>query len=183
MSQLFRPDFFDLIIVDECHRGSASEQSSWRDILDYFQPAIQIGMTATPNEKDGSNNLDYFGEPLITYTLKQGIEDGFLAPYQVVSVHLDKDVQGWEPEEGDVDEEGQPVPMRKYTLADFDRTIELRSRTCKVAEVVSNYLQHLGRMSKTIIFCTTQRHALTCVTPCAPATAILQPLTIAMSCA
>ena len=153
------PDYFDLIIVDECHRGSASEQSSWRDILDYFQPAIQIGMTATPNEKDGSNNLDYFGEPLITYTLKQGIEDGFLAPYQVVSVHLDKDVQGWEPEEGDVDEEGQPVPMRKYTLADFDRTIELRSRTRKVAEVVSNYLQHLGRMSKTIIFCTTQRHA------------------------
>lgn len=116
-------------------------------------------MTATPNEKDGSNNLDYFGEPLITYTLKQGIEDGFLAPYQVVSVHLDKDVQGWEPEEGDVDEEGQPVPMRKYTLADFDRKIELRSRTRKVAEVVSNYLQHLGRMSKTIIFCTTQRHA------------------------
>lgn len=153
------PDYFDLIIVDECHRGSANEQSSWRDILDYFQPAIQIGMTATPNEKDGSNNLDYFGEPLITYTLKQGIEDGFLAPYQVVSVHLDKDVNGWDPEEGDVDIDGNPVPIRKYTLADFDRTLELRSRTRKVAEVVSNYLQHLGRMSKTIIFCATQRHA------------------------
>ena len=153
------PDYFDLIIVDECHRGSASEQSSWRDILDYFQSAIQIGMTATPNEKDGSNNLDYFGEPLITYTLKQGIEDGFLAPYQVVSVHLDKDVSGWEPEDGDVDVNGNPVPKRTYYLNDFDKTLEIRSRTRKVAEVVTNYLQHLGRMSKTIIFCTTQRHA------------------------
>ena len=152
-------DYFDLIVVDECHRGSANEQSSWRDILDYFEPAIQIGMTATPNEKDGSNNLDYFGEPLITYTLKQGIEDGFLAPYQVVSVHLDKDVQGWEPEEGEVDVEGNPIPMRRYTLNDFDKTLEIRSRTRKVAEVVTSYLQHLGRMSKTIIFCTTQRHA------------------------
>lgn len=152
-------DYFDLIIVDECHRGSASEESSWRDILDYFEPAIQIGMTATPNEKDGSNNLDYFGEPLITYTLKQGIEDGFLAPYQVVSVHLDKDINGWEPEEGEVDVEGNPIPMRRYTLNDFDKTLELRSRTRKVAEVVTSYLQHLGRMSKTIIFCTTQRHA------------------------
>ena len=152
-------DYFDLIIVDECHRGSANEQSSWRDILEYFEPAIQIGMTATPNEKDGSNNLDYFGDPLITYTLKQGIEDGFLAPYQVVSVHLDKDVNGWEPEEGEVDVEGNPIPIRRYTLNEFDKTLEIRSRTRKVAEVVTSYLQHLGRMSKTIIFCTTQRHA------------------------
>lgn len=152
-------DYFDLIIVDECHRGSAKEQSSWREILDYFKSAIQIGMTATPNEKDGSNNIDYFGAPLFTYSLKQGIEDGFLAPYQVVSVHLDKDVNGWEPEEGDVDVEGNPVPKRLYRLGDFDKTLEIRSRTRKVAEVVTNYLQHLGRMSKTIIFCVTQRHA------------------------
>ena len=152
------PDYFDLIIVDECHRGSASEQSSWRDILDYFQPAIQIGMTATPNEKDGSNNLDYFGEPLITYTLKQGIEDGFLAPIRLSPSIWIRTCRGGS-RKREMWTEGQPVPMRKYTLADFDRKIELRSRTRKVAEVVSNYLQHLGRMSKTIIFCTTQRHA------------------------
>ncbi|WP_294488190.1 EcoAI/FtnUII family type I restriction enzme subunit R [uncultured Mailhella sp.] len=152
-------NYFDLIIVDECHRGSADEQSSWRDVLEYFKSAIQIGMTATPNEKDGANNIDYFGEPLFTYTLKQGIEDGFLAPYQVISVHLDKDVNGWEPGEDDVDVDGRPVPRRLYRLSDFDKTLEIRDRTRKVAEVVTNYLHHLGRMSKTIIFCVTQRHA------------------------
>ncbi len=152
-------DYFDLIVVDECHRGSADEKSSWRDILEYFSSAVQIGMTATPSEREGASNLDYFGAPLFTYSLKQGIEDGFLAPYQVVSVHLDKDVTGWEPEEGEVDVYGNPVPRRLYTLNDFDRTLEIKGRTRKVAEVVTSYLQHLGRMSKTIIFCTTQRHA------------------------
>ena len=152
-------DYFDLIVVDECHRGSADEKSSWRDILDYFSSAIQIGMTATPSDREGASNPEYFGAPLFTYSLKQGIEDGFLAPYQVVSVHLDRDVTGWEPEEGDVDVEGNPVPRRLYTLNDFDRTLEIKGRTRKVAEVVTNYLHHLGRMSKTIIFCATQRHA------------------------
>lgn len=153
------PDYFDLIIVDECHRGSAREQSSWRDILDYFSSAIQIGMTATPNEKDGSNNLDYFGKPLLTYSLKQGIEDGFLAPYQVVSVTLDKDVTGWEPAEGERDIVGKILPQRKFYLCDFDTVLELKSRTRVVADCITRYLKHLGRMSKTIVFCTTQHHA------------------------
>ena len=152
-------DFFDLIIVDECHRGSASEESAWRDILDYFSPAVQIGLTATPNHKEGSDNTEYFGEPIYTYSLKQGIEDGFLAPYQVVRVMLDKDSTGWEPEEGEVDDNGLPIPKRKYTIDDFDRTLILRKRTQRVAEKVTEYLHHLGRMSKTIIFCTTTRHA------------------------
>ncbi len=155
------PDYFDLIIVDECHRGSAREQSSWREILDYFSSAIQIGMTATPNEKDGSNNLEYFGAPLLTYSLKQGIEDGFLAPFQVVSVTLDKDVTGWEPAKDEEDLEGKPIPQRRYTLSDFDTTLEIRSRTKLVADCITRYLHHLGRMSKTIVFCNTQRHAAT----------------------
>lgn len=153
-------DYFDLIIVDECHRGSAREESSWREILTYFDSAIQIGLTATPNEKSGSDNAEYFGEPVYTYSLKQGIEDGFLAPFQVVSVHLDKDQEGWEPEEGECDDEGKPIPKRRYTLEDFGNTLELRQRTDTVARMVTDYLKHIGRMSKTIIFCTTQRHAL-----------------------
>ena len=153
-------NYFDLIIVDECHRGSANEQSNWRKILEYFKPAIQIGLTATPNEQSGSNNRDYFGKPIFTYTLKQGIDDGFLAPFQVVTVHLDKDETGWEPQEGEKDENGALIPKRLYTLKDFGRTIELKNRTDKVAEMVTAYLQHIGPMSKTIIFCTTQHHAL-----------------------
>ena len=154
------PDYFDLIIVDECHRGSAREESRWRDILEYFKSAIHLGLTATPNEKNGANNLDYFGKPLYTYTLKQGIADGFLAPYQVVSVHLNKDETGWEPQDGEKDENGKLIPKRTYTLKDFGTIIELRNRTDKVAEMVTSYLQHLGPMSKTIIFCVTQKHAL-----------------------
>lgn len=154
------PDFFDLIIVDECHRGSAREESSWRAILDYFSSAIQIGLTATPSHKLGADNAEYFGEPIYTYTLKQGIEDGFLAPYQVVRVSLDKDVDGWEPEEGERDLNDKEIPKRKYTLADYDSTIILKSRTRTVAAVITEYLHRLGRMSKTIVFCTTQRHAL-----------------------
>lgn len=154
------PDFFDLVIVDECHRGSAREESSWRSILDYFSSAIQIGLTATPSHKLGADNAEYFGEPIYTYTLKQGIEDGFLAPYQVVRVSLDKDVDGWEPEEGERDLNDKEIPKRKYTLADYDSTIILKSRTRTVAAVITEYLHRLGRMSKTIVFCTTQRHAL-----------------------
>lgn len=154
------PDFFDLIIIDECHRGSAREQSSWREILEYFEGAIQIGLTATPNEKDGSNNTEYFGDPIYTYSLKQGIEDGFLAPYQVKHVMFDKDVDGWEPQEEERDICGHIIPKRKYTLDDFDSKIILKSRTREVARIISKYLQELGPMSKTIVFCTTQRHAL-----------------------
>lgn len=153
-------DYFDLIVVDECHRGSAREESRWREILNYFDPAIHLGLTATPNEKEGANNLNYFGEPIYTYTLKQGIDDGFLAPFQVVSVRLDKDENGWEPQDGETDESGQLIPKRLYTLKDFGTTIELKNRTDKVAEMVTAYLQHLGPMSKTIVFCNTQRHAL-----------------------
>ena len=153
-------DYFDLIVVDECHRGSAREESRWRDILDYFKPAIHLGLTATPNEKEGADNRAYFGEPIYTYTLKQGIDDGFLAPFQVVTVRLDKDEDGWEPQDGERDESGQLIPKRLYTLKDFGTTIELKNRTDKVAEMVTAYLQHLGPMSKTIVFCNTQRHAL-----------------------
>ena len=153
-------DYFDLIIVDECHRGSARDESRWHKILDYFKPAIHLGLTATPNEKDGADNRAYFGDPIYTYTLKQGIDDGFLAPFQVVSVRLDKDENGWEPQDGETDESGQLIPKRLYTLKDFGTTIELKNRTDKVAEMVTAYLHHLGTMSKTIVFCNTQRHAL-----------------------
>jgi type I restriction enzyme R subunit len=153
------PDYFNLIIVDECHRGSAREESSWRDILNYFDSAIQIGLTATPNDKEGANNEEYFGAPVYVYTLKQGIEDGFLAPYQVVRVHLDKDTDGWEPKEGELDDDGKPIPVRRYTLSDFGTVIELKERTRVVARKITEYLQHLGRMSKTIVFCNTQKHA------------------------
>lgn len=155
-----RPDFFDLVIVDECHRGSAKENSNWRKILDYFKPAIQIGMTATPNRKDKADNLDYFGEPVYTYSLKQGINDGFLAPYQVISIKLDKDISGWMPKENEKDDKGNLIPRRLYKLSDFDREIELTQRIKLVAATVSEYVQHLGGMAKTIVFCTTQRHAL-----------------------
>ncbi len=153
-------DYFDLIVVDECHRGSARDESRWHKILDYFKPSIHLGLTATPNEKDGADNRAYFGDPIYTYTLKQGIDDGFLAPFQVVSVRLDKDENGWEPQDGETDESGQLIPKRLYTLKDFGTTIELKNRTDKVAEMVTAYLHHLGTMSKTIVFCNTQRHAL-----------------------
>lgn len=152
-------DYFDLVIVDECHRGSASEESSWREILEYFSPAIQLGLTATPNDSKGAKNVEYFGKPVYTYSLKQGIEDGFLAPFQVVRVYLDKDRDGWEPEEGERDANGVLIEKRKYMIEDFDRNLILDGRTKAVADRVTQYLHHLGRMSKTIIFCTTQDHA------------------------
>lgn len=154
------PDYFDFIIVDECHRGSAREDSSWREILNYYSSAIQLGLTATPNEQDGAVNSDYFGDPLYTYTLKQGIEDGFLAPYQIISVHFDKDLEGWEPEIGETDDNGKPLPQRKFSLSDFGKTIELKQRTKLVAKKITEFLHHIGRKSKTIIFCATERHAL-----------------------
>lgn len=153
------PDYFDLIVVDECHRGSAAEESSWRVILDYFQSAIQIGMTATPNKNDGANNLEYFGDPLYIYSLKQGIEDGYLAPYQVINVHLDKDVTGWEPREDEVDDNGKKIPKRLYKRSDFNKTLILRDRIETVAKTITESLARLGPMSKTIVFCRTQRHA------------------------
>lgn len=153
------PDFFDLIVVDECHRGSAREESNWREILDYFESAIQIGMTATPKREIGADNIEYFGKPLYVYSLKQGIEDGFLAPFQVVRVYLDKDRDGWQPEVGEVDDNGRLIPDRLYTLDDFDRNLVLKQRTRAVAQKITEYLKHIGRMSKTIVFCTTQRHA------------------------
>ncbi len=152
-------NFFDLVVVDECHRGSAREESSWREILEYFSSAVQIGLTATPNKKDGADNAAYFGDPIYTYTLKQGIEDGFLAPYKVVNIVFDKDKTGWTPREGELDDNGQPIPQRTYTLSDFGTRIEIRNRTHAVAETVTKYLEHIGRMSRTIIFCTTQHHA------------------------
>ncbi len=153
------PNYFDLVVVDECHRGSASEESSWREILQYFSSAIQIGLTATPNTAEGADNLEYFGDPLYTYSLKQGIDDGFLAPFQVVRVYLDKDKDGWTPEEGERDIYGQVIEQRKYTVEDYDRNLILYDRTRTVAQRVTKYLRHIGRMSKTIIFCTTQEHA------------------------
>lgn len=159
-------DYFDLIIVDECHRGSAKEDSSWRAILDHFASAIQIGMTATPykvqkeDDEAVKDNLSYFGEPLYTYSLKQGIDDGYLAPYQVVQVTFDKDIEGWTPEPGECDDNGLLIPQRTYRLSDFGTRLELKERTKAVAKTVTEYLQHIGPMSKTIIFCTTQRHAL-----------------------
>lgn len=154
------PDYFDLIIVDECHRGSARDESSWREILNYYSSAVQIGMTATPNYKDGSNNIDYFGEPVYTYSLKQGIEDGYLAPYQVIQFHLDKDVDGWTPGEGELDDNGKEIPHRKYTLPDFDRNLILKDRVRTIARLVTDEINKIGDKPKTIIFCTNQNHAL-----------------------
>lgn len=136
-----RPDFFDLIIVDECHRGSASEESAWREILEYFHPATQLGLTATPNTSDGANNAAYFGAPIFTYSLKQGIEEGYLAPYRVIRIDLDKDKTGWLPEPDQVDDNGKEIPQKLYTLKDFDRTIILPDRIKRVAQIINDF-QH-----------------------------------------
>jgi type I restriction enzyme, R subunit len=157
----FSPDFFDLIVIDECHRGSAAEDSAWREILDYFSSATQIGMTATPKETEYVSNIHYFGAPIYTYTLKQGILDGFLAPYKVVKSHIDVDVAGYRPAKGEVDIEGQPIEDRIYNQTDFDRTIVIDERTKLVATRVSDLLRESGdRLQKTIVFCVDQEHAL-----------------------
>lgn len=152
-------DFFDLIVIDECHRGSAAEDAQWREILDYFSGAIQIGMTATPKETKYVSNMNYFGEPVYTYSLKQGIEDGFLAPYKVIRIDIDKDVEGWTPPPGTKDDLGQEVPDREYNQADMDRILVLNQRTRLVARRVIQYLKATDPYAKTIIFCEDIDHA------------------------
>ena len=152
-------DFFDLIVIDECHRGSASEDSAWREILEYFSGAIQIGLTATPKETKYASNITYFGEPVYTYKLKQGIEDGFLAPYKVVRYHLDKDLIGWTPEPGMTGDLGKDIEHRTYNQADMDRVLILNQRTKLVAKCVMQLLNATDPFSKTIIFCEDIDHA------------------------
>lgn len=156
----FSPNFFDLIVVDECHRGSAKADSQWREVLEYFTSATQIGLTATPKETKEVSNIDYFGDPTYTYTLKQGINDGYLAPYRVIRVFFDKDVEGFVPYTGQVDDNGEVIDDRIYNALDFDRNIVLDQRTKLVAKTVSDYLKKHGcRMDKTIFFCVDQEHA------------------------
>lgn len=155
----FKKDFFDLIIVDECHRGSAKEESQWRKILDYFDTGIHIGMTATPKETYEVSNITYFGEPVYTYSLKQGIRDGFLAPYKVIRISLDKDVEGWRPYRGQLDVNGNLIEDREYVLTDFDRSLIIDERTQAVANRITKWLVANGRFSKTIVFCVDIDHA------------------------
>lgn len=158
-SELFSPDFFDLIIVDECHRGSAKEESRWRRILEYFQSATQIGMTATPKETKYISNLSYFGEPIYTYSLKEGIEDGFLAPFKVINIMTDIG-EGWRPRKGQKDINGIEIPDRIYTNSDYDYNIIIEDRIQQVAEEITKYLKSTDRMAKTIVFCATEDAAL-----------------------
>lgn len=153
------PDFFDLIVIDECHRGSASEESAWREILEYFSGATQVGLTATPKETEDVSNIEYFGDPIYTYSLKQGIEDGFLAPYKVIRVDIDIDVQGWRPNKDQVDKDGHLIDDRIYNQKDFDRTIVIDDRTQLVAQTITNYLKRTDPMAKTIVFCNDIDHA------------------------
>jgi len=153
------PDFFDLVVIDECHRGSAAEDSAWREILEYFSGAIQIGLTATPKETKYTSNIGYFGEPVYTYKLKHGIEDGFLAPYKVVRYHLDKDLLGWDPPPGMTDDLGQEIEQRTYNQADMDRILVLNQRTKLVAQKVVKLLNATDPFAKTIVFCEDIDHA------------------------
>lgn len=156
----FSPGFFDLVVVDECHRGSAKADSQWREVLEYFSSATQIGLTATPKETNSVSNIDYFGDPIYTYSLKQGIDDGFLAPYRVVRVFFDKDIEGFVPYDGQLDDNGEVIDNRLYNTTDFDKNIVLAKRTKLVAKTVSDYLKkHNCRMDKTIFFCVDQEHA------------------------
>ena len=155
----FTPEFFDLIVVDECHRGSAKEDSAWREILTYFKNATHIGLTATPKETKETSNIEYFGEPVYTYSLKQGIDDGFLAPYRVIRVALNVDTEGWRPEQGKTDKEGEVVEDRIYNRKDFDRNLVIDERTETVANKVSEFLKGYDRFAKTIIFCVDIDHA------------------------
>ena len=155
----FSPEFFDLIFVDECHRGSAAEDSAWRAILEYFKSATQIGLTATPRETEKVSNSDYFGEALYTYSLRQGIEDGFLAPYKVIRIELDRDIDGWRPRAGQKDAYGIEIPDEVYYGPDFDRTLVIEERTQLVAHLVTEHLKASNRMHKTILFCRDIQHA------------------------
>ena len=155
----FSKDFFDLIVIDECHRGSAKEDSAWREILNYFNKATHIGLTATPKETKDVSNIEYFGEPIYTYSLKQGIDDGFLAPYRVIRVNLNVDVEGWRPDVGKKDKDGQEVEDRIYNRKDFDRNLVIDERTNIVAKKVSEFLKGYDRYAKTIVFCNDIDHA------------------------
>ena len=156
----FSRDFFDLVVIDECHRGSAAADSAWREILEHFSSATQIGLTATPKETHYVSNVDYFGAPVYTYSLKQGIRDGFLAPYKVIKVHVDRDVEGYRPEQGQLDRAGAEIEDRIYNTTDFDRVLVLDERTRLVARKVTEYLRESGdRFAKTIVFCVDQEHA------------------------
>lgn len=155
----FSPDFFDLIIIDECHRGSAREDSAWREVLEYFDSATQIGLTATPKEDEVTSNSEYFGDPIYTYSLKQGIEDGFLAPYQVIRVGLNVDLEGWRPEKGKMDKEGREVEDRTYNRKDYDRNLVIDERTRVVAGKITEFLRNSNRFNKTIVFCRDIDHA------------------------
>ncbi|MHB1233602.1 MAG: EcoAI/FtnUII family type I restriction enzme subunit R [Burkholderiales bacterium] len=155
----FSPDFFDLIVVDECHRGSAADDAAWRKVLEYFSSATQIGLTATPKETEEISNIHYFGEPIYTYSLKQGISDGFLAPYKVVRIGIDKDLDGWRPEKGKVDKYGQEIEDREYNERDYDRNLILEKRTELVAAKITEFLKATDRFAKTIVFCENIDHA------------------------
>ncbi|GBU27745.1 type I site-specific restriction-modification system HsdR family restriction subunit [Treponema sp. R8-4-B8] len=155
----FSPDFFDLVIVDECHRGSAKEDSKWREILDYFKNATHMGLTATPKETAEVSNIEYFGEPIYTYSLRQGIDDGFLAPYKVIKITLDIDVEGWRPPKGFLDKNGNPVEDRIYNKIDFDKNIVIDERRKLVANKITEFLKGNDRLAKTIVFCIDIEHA------------------------
>ena len=155
----FSPEFFDLIVIDECHRGSAKEDSAWRDILEYFSAATHIGLTATPKETKDTSNITYFGEPVYTYTLKQGIQDGFLAPYKVIRIDIDKDLKGWRPTKGQKDKHGNEIEDRIFNLKDMDKTLVLEKRTELVAQKITDYLNSTDPYAKTIIFCDNIDHA------------------------
>ncbi|MES2784713.1 MAG: DEAD/DEAH box helicase family protein [Pseudomonadota bacterium] len=155
----FAPDFFDLIVIDECHRGSAHDESNWREILEYFAPAYQLGMTATPMREDNRDTYRYFGNPIYTYSLKQGIDDGFLAPYRVHRVVTDVDATGWRPTKGQLDRYGNQIPDDDYGTKDFERVIALRARTEAIARHLTDFLKRTDRYAKTIVFCVDQEHA------------------------
>ncbi len=155
----YAPDFFDLIIVDECHRGSAREDSAWREILEYFAPASQLGMTATPLREDNRDTYEYFGNPIYTYSLRQGIEDGFLAPYRVHRIISDWDAAGWRPSKNELDRYGREIPDDEYKTKDFERSVALRARTEAIARHLTHFLKKTDRFAKTIVFCVDQEHA------------------------
>ncbi len=155
----YSPEFFDLIIVDECHRGSARDESNWREILEYFKPAFQLGMTATPLRQDNRNTYRYFGNPIYQYSLRQGIEDGFLAPYRVHRVITEWDSAGWRPSQGDLDRYGREIPDQEYHTEDFERVVALRARTNAIARHLTDFFQKTDRFAKTIVFCVDQEHA------------------------
>ncbi len=155
----FAPDFFDLVIVDECHRGSARDESSWRVVLDYFQPAAQLGMTATPLREETRDTYLYFGDPIYQYSLRQGIDDGFLAPYRVHRVVTEWDAAGWRPSRDELDRYGRSIPDDEYHTKDFERLVALRARTEAIARHLTQFLQKTDRFAKTIVFCVDQEHA------------------------